>query len=815
MFVSGQYIGKYLIKGTLGSGGMAIVYRAQDTITRRHVALKYLPKEEATEEYIGRFLREAKLLAKLNHDNIVKIYDVVQQERCFCFAMELIEGTSLESIHYRTNKETGKGIPEERARPMLVDVARALAAAHVKDILHRDIKPANIMVEEETDRTVLLDFGLARGGGTQTLTKTGAVMGTLMYLAPEQIRGKKVTKATDVYQWGMVAYHLLTGHLPFEDEDDVTMAILRTTKSLPHIWEFNNEVSEEMSAIIMRCIERDPSARYADCEELYKLLAPEDFEEDIINWTCDDDPAQTLSAIDVTSAVEEETKQISSTAASMAGPDATVPIQKKVDEEGKKPPPWLAAAVVVIVLSLFGLWPSGKVSWPPQDIRISPRSLTAAVSFTTNISIPGFFYRVKGTGKEGGKPVKWEKSFQYSAKEGAQYIHDLKLNGLEPGRHYILELLPSKDSKRPPSATEFRTKVLQPSITKIELLPRNDMVTLKFKTPTKARVEVLSIPRGKTPRSVRAESDEAIEHELTFVPDAFYHSVCLKYSIGDTEWVGPELERHRLLEMALTTLKEKLRKPFINNGKGLRPRLPRPHELKKEIDDIYISLKRGPKAEQKLATIIGKWWKQANDELQKVRVLVPLYVGYQRISSEKRNALGASCASLEYMRIYCRKKRLKVSFPPGSSMPANLRSFQGEPKGFVPLPKMRFEDGIVRIYRPGPKFAFPGQKFLQEHTISPSHIPPEYIENYAIIALVIEAEKISRDFYPVVEVNGMPLYFLKRSEQEEGLVLSHTIPSTFLIPDDGNQFKISLFPHGEKNQRMNMLNIRLLGGRKR
>ena len=800
---------------------MAIVYRAQDTITRRFVALKYLPKEEATEEYVGRFQREAKLLAKLNHDNIVKVYDVVQQKGCLCFAMELIEGSSLESFHYQTSRQTGSGIPEEEARPILVDIARALAAAHVKNILHRDIKPANIMIESETKRTVLLDFGLARGAGTQTLTKTGAVMGTLMYLAPEQIRGKKVSKATDVYQWGMVAYHLLSDHLPFEDEDDVTMAVLRTTKRLPHIWEFNDKVSEELATIIMRCIERDPSARYSDCEELYKLLAPEDFEEDMVSWTCDDDeelaPLEDETTGPVATAALGATVQgATSKAAITQDAQATIPMATAKETAqtaaGSKLPAMVVGAVVVIVLTLFGLLPGGQLSWPPDDIRVTPRSLSAKVTFATNVALPSFFYRIKATGKDGGKPKMWDKSHLYSAAEGAKQKHELTLNDLEPGRHYIIELLPKRESKVPPSATEFRTKVLQPSTTKIKLVPRGRRVALLFKTPTKARIRVLSCQRGKEPKEECVEAKEASEHELVFAADAFYHPVKLSYVIGETEWVGPELARHRLLETALADLKEQLRQPFINDGQGLRPYLPKPEELHAELLNLYLRCKKDDKA---LARIIQKWWHAANKEFQRVRVLVPLYVGYQRIERKKRNGLGAACACLQYIKVFCRLKKYPVNFPRAEIMPANLRAFSGEPQGFDRLPKMRFGRGKVRIYRPGPKFKFKGQTFLQELKISPSHIPPKFIEDYATFAIVLEAQKIDRDFYPVVEVNGMPLYFLSRPKRSEDLVLSHTIPSSFIIPDDGNEFKIRLCPKGQKNERMNMRFIRLIGGNKR
>jgi hypothetical protein len=444
--------------------------------------------------------------------------------------------------------------------------------------------------------------------------------------------------------------------------------------------------------------------------------------------------------------------------------------------------------------------------------ELRPRSLSAKVSFSTNVALPSYFYRVKATGKDGGKPKMWIKNHQYSAAEGAKQKHEFILNDLEPSRHYIFELLPKKESKVPPAATEFRTKVLQPSTTKIKLVPRGRRIALLFKTPTKARIKVLSCPRGREPKLECAEAKERSDHELVFAAKAFFHPVRLSYSIGDTEWVGEELARHRLLEIALFDLKEQLRQPFINDGKGLRPKLPRPEEVHTELLNIYLQYKKDDSA---LARVIQKWWDAAYKEFQRVRVLVPLYVGYQRIERRKRNGLGAACACLQYIKVLCRHKKYPVDFPKVEIMPANMRAFTGEPKGFERLPKMRFGRGIVRIYRPGPKFMFPGQTFLQEHKISPSHIPPKFIKDYATFAVVLEAQKIEPDFYPVVEVNGMPLYFLSRPKRPEDLVLSHTIPSSFIIPDDGNEFKIRLCPKGQKNERMNMRFIRLIGGNKR
>jgi serine/threonine protein kinase len=276
MIKSGERIGQYLIQGTLGSGGMAVVYRALDDVTGRLVALKCIQKTDESLDIIARFKREALLLAKLKHPNIVEVFEFVELSDVICFAMELVEGDSLESLFFR-NRVRGEIYPkmdEKALFPILVDICRAMAVAHSSKIFHRDIKPANVIVETATSRTVLLDFGLARGGGADTLTKTGAVLGTLNYLAPEQIKAGRISGYTDVYQWGIVAYHLLSGHLPFEEDDDVTGAIKRTVNEVPSVSIVAPQISVNLANIIDRSTRRLPLDRFNDGAELLAALIP-------------------------------------------------------------------------------------------------------------------------------------------------------------------------------------------------------------------------------------------------------------------------------------------------------------------------------------------------------------------------------------------------------------------------------------------------------------------------------------------------------------------------------------------------------------
>ena len=277
MIKSGERIGQYLVKEVIGSGGMAVVYKAFDTVNHRLVALKFIDSSNELTDALKRFKREAAILAKLRHPNVVEVYDFFELPNGTCFSMEIIEGITLESLHHEYRKTGNRYKPMEvfRVLPILEDIAQALQEAHINHIFHRDIKPANVIIENTTNRTVLLDFGLARGGGEETLTKTGAVLGTLFYLAPEQIKSKPIGGYTDVYQWGMVAWHLLTGRLPFDDEDEVTMAVMRTANDIPPVQSVAPQVPEKLAGIIDKALSRDERDRYPDGGQLLYALTGE------------------------------------------------------------------------------------------------------------------------------------------------------------------------------------------------------------------------------------------------------------------------------------------------------------------------------------------------------------------------------------------------------------------------------------------------------------------------------------------------------------------------------------------------------------
>ncbi|HWQ14696.1 MAG TPA: serine/threonine-protein kinase, partial [Roseiflexaceae bacterium] len=219
----GRTLGRYEIIAPLGSGGMAVVYRARQTDLDRVVALKILPPELGLDKsYIARFLQEARSAAALEHPHIVPIFDVGAAEGLHYIAMKYIQGETLKDLALREG-----ALPLERAVGLLEQVAGALDYAHSQGVIHRDIKPTNMMVDRG-GWVYLTDFGLARGSAGAGLTLAGTVMGTPEYMSPEQAQGQaNLGPASDIYALGVVLYELLTGAMPFHADTPMGMLVAR------------------------------------------------------------------------------------------------------------------------------------------------------------------------------------------------------------------------------------------------------------------------------------------------------------------------------------------------------------------------------------------------------------------------------------------------------------------------------------------------------------------------------------------------------------------------------------------------------------
>lgn len=262
---SGSRLGAYEIQSPLGVGGMGEVYRATDTRLGRDVALKVLPGDMAHDaERLGRFRREAKVLAQLDHPNIVTIYSVEESDGAHFLTMQLVEGLPLDRLICQN------GLPVDQIVEIAEALSDALAAAHEKGIVHRDLKPANVMVTSE-GRVKVLDFGLAKesrsspgDGATLTAahhTQAGVVMGTPAYMSPEQTSGRPLDHRTDIFSLGVLLHEMATGRRPFEGTSaaELVSAILRDTP--PSVTDVRSDLPSDLARIIRRCLEKDPRHR--------------------------------------------------------------------------------------------------------------------------------------------------------------------------------------------------------------------------------------------------------------------------------------------------------------------------------------------------------------------------------------------------------------------------------------------------------------------------------------------------------------------------------------------------------------------------
>ncbi len=262
--LAGRYTGIEL----LGAGGMASVFRAHDVALDRTVAIKVLPPDLAPEDrLISRFEQEAKLAAKLDHPNIIPIYRVESENGLNYFVMKYVSGKSLDAILI-----PGRPLDLEFTMRVLLDAAAALGHAHQRGVVHRDVKPANIMIDRD-ERVILTDFGISKAMETASgITKTGIIVGTPHYMAPEQAMGGAVDGRADQYALACVGYRMLTGELPFPG--DVAHAVLHR-----HIYEQAKPLAARradappaMVAAITRAMLKEPAARYADMDEFAAAL---------------------------------------------------------------------------------------------------------------------------------------------------------------------------------------------------------------------------------------------------------------------------------------------------------------------------------------------------------------------------------------------------------------------------------------------------------------------------------------------------------------------------------------------------------------
>lgn len=269
--MAGSMIGRtfnnrYKLTERVGLGGMAEVYRAEDNVLGRTVAVKVmLPQYAADSTFTKRFRQEAASAANLQSPYIVSIYDWGLDGETYYIVMEFLRGTDLKTAI----KERG-AINQRKAAEIGSQVAQALSVAHAGGIIHRDIKPQNIMIQPDGNIKVM-DFGIARAGDAG-LSQTATVLGTAHYVSPEQAQGKELTGASDIYSLGVVLYEATTGKLPFDGQDAVSVAVKQVNELPAPPSTINPNIDPALEAIIMKAMEKDPERRFKDASEMRHIL---------------------------------------------------------------------------------------------------------------------------------------------------------------------------------------------------------------------------------------------------------------------------------------------------------------------------------------------------------------------------------------------------------------------------------------------------------------------------------------------------------------------------------------------------------------
>ena len=260
--------GRYRVERMLGQGGMAAVYLAHDSELDRAVAIKVLAEHLANDEaFRQRFLREARMAAKLSHPNIVHVYDQGDEDGRPFIVMEYVDGPTLGEELKRTGP-----LPPARVVDLALQICGGLEHAHASGLVHRDVKPGNLLLRE--DGTVkIADFGIARAAQATKLTQIGSVLGTAAYLAPEQAAGETVTAAADIYSLGCVLFELLTGRTPYVFESLPELVVKQREEPITPIRELRPDVPAELEGAVMHCLARGPEYRPASAAELAQELA--------------------------------------------------------------------------------------------------------------------------------------------------------------------------------------------------------------------------------------------------------------------------------------------------------------------------------------------------------------------------------------------------------------------------------------------------------------------------------------------------------------------------------------------------------------
>lgn len=263
--------GRYVIEELLGQGGMSAVYKATDPNLKRVVAIKMIHTHlSSNADFVKRFEEEAASVAQLRHPGIIQVHDFNRDGDVYYMVLEFVPGETIQAHLQRLN-DAGRKLSPTKAMEYMANTCDAVDYAHQRGMIHRDIKPANIMINLN-GQAILMDFGIAKIVGSQRHTATGAVIGTAMYMSPEQIKGEQPDRRTDVYSLGVTLFEMASGRPPFNAESAMTLMMMHINDPVPNVRELNPETPEALVTVINKALEKDPNQRYQTAAQMSAAL---------------------------------------------------------------------------------------------------------------------------------------------------------------------------------------------------------------------------------------------------------------------------------------------------------------------------------------------------------------------------------------------------------------------------------------------------------------------------------------------------------------------------------------------------------------
>ena len=371
--LSGKKIGKYLIKEKLGSGGMAEVYKGYQENLDRFVAIKLMHAFLVSDQdFLNRFQREARAMAALNHPNIVGVYDFdVYGENSYYLVMEYIRGGTLKD-RLEALARRGERMPLTNVVKMITEIADALAYAHRREMVHRDIKPANIMLNEDSGRAVLTDFGIVKLLGNQSVayTATGALIGTPAYMSPEQALGQSGDHRVDIYSLGVMLFQMVTGSLPFDADTPLAVVMQHVNTPTPQPDSIIPDIPWGLQEVIMKAMAKSPDDRFNSAGAMATALRTVD-----LTGTANRPvlPVPPTVPANLDYPTPPETQVLSPEPETAVVP----PLATTQAAEPKKRPAWLfpvigvaALSIVAAILALSGVF-SGTANQTPTSAAVA------------------------------------------------------------------------------------------------------------------------------------------------------------------------------------------------------------------------------------------------------------------------------------------------------------------------------------------------------------------------------------------------------------------------------------------------------------